>query len=60
MDSEVELMIFDVVSRAADNDFVAVDCSRVRAEDEDHAREKFLSRYPDHEIIEIECRGSAF
>ena len=31
-----------------------------RAEDQEHAVEKFREFYPDEEIVEIECRGSAF
>lgn len=58
--NEVELMIFDVFYRSVGSDTAEVDYSRFRAEDEDHARDKFRAYYPDLEILEIECRGSAF
>ena len=57
---DAELMIFDVFYRAEDSDLTDVDYSRFRAEDEDHARDLFQARYPDLEILEVECRGSAF
>lgn len=57
---QVELMIFDVFYRAEDSNITEVDYSRFRAEDEDHAREQFQVRYPDLEIITVECRGNAF
>lgn len=56
---DVELMIFDVFYRAVDAD-QEIDYSRFRAEDEDHARDQFRNHYPDLEITEVECRGSAF
>lgn len=57
---DAELMIFDVFYRAVDSDLTEIDYSRFRAEDEDHARDQFRNYYPDLEIIEVECRGSAF
>lgn len=53
---QVELMIFEVFY----NTDAGVDYSMFRAEDEDHAVEKFREFYPDEEIITVECRGDAF
>ena len=37
-----------------------VDYALFRAEDEDHAREKFQQHYPEVKITSVECRGSAY
>lgn len=55
---DTELMIFDVFYKW--NPESEVDYTRLRAEDEDHAYEKFLRSYPNMEVVSIECRGSAF
>ena len=54
--SMTELQIFEVFY----NTDAGVDYSMIRAEDQEHAVEKFREFYPDEEIVEIECRGSAF
>ena len=52
---EVDLFIFDVYYETKDG----VDYVRFRAEDEEHARDKFNEAYPFDTIVEIECRGEA-
>ena len=52
---EVDLFIFDVYYETKDG----VDYVRIRAEDEEHAEEKFRAFYPLETITEIECRGEA-
>mgnify|MGYP001145624802 CR=1 FL=1 len=56
-----ELYIFKVFYKADEGiRGCGIDYATVRAEDEDHALDKFLEFYPDEEVTEIECCGSAF
>lgn len=57
---EVELMIFDVFYDEVDSELSYGDYMRVRAEDEEHAKEKFVRSFPHLQIREVECRGYAF
>lgn len=58
---DVELFIFEVFYKTDEGVHgCGVDYALFRAEDEQHALEKFREFYPDEEVTEIECRGAAF
>lgn len=55
---EFDVMIFDIFYKWTPES--VVDYTRIRAEDEVHAYEKFLRAYPGVEIVNVVCRGAAF